>query len=86
MRTFENPSNGYRESVSGLSILWTILFGFIYLAIKGVWTHAIAALALVVVGSFTAGIGGALVWIVYAFFAPTVIASNYLKKGWKEVT
>ena len=87
MREFQNPSNGYRETVSGLSILWTFLFGFIYLAIRGVWSHAIASLALVLVaGSFTAGVGGVLVWIVYAFFAPTIIASNYLKRCWKEVT
>ncbi len=86
MREFQNPSNGYRETVSGLSILWTFLCGFIYLAIRGVWTHAIAALALVLVaGSFTAGVGGVLVWIVYALFAPTISASNTLERGWEEV-
>ncbi len=37
-------------------------------------------------GAFTLGVGGVLVWIVYAFFAPTIIARNYTKQGWKELT
>ncbi len=76
------------------SILWTLLFGPIYLAIKGVWTHAVALLGLVlaltiVLAGFLAtfsGIFAFFVWVIYAFFAPRVIANNYLKKGWKEVS
>ncbi len=37
-------------------------------------------------GAFTLGIGGALVWIVYAFFAPAISASNSLERGWKVLT
>lgn len=37
-------------------------------------------------GAFTLGFGAVLVWIVYAFFAPTISATNSLERGWKEVT
>jgi hypothetical protein len=84
---FENPSNGYQESVSKLSMLWTLLFGFIYFSVKGVWTHAIAYVALMLLlGSWTLGIGAVLVWIVYAPFAPAILEKNYLRKGWRKVS
>jgi hypothetical protein len=49
---FRNPANGHEEEV-GHAWLWCLLFGFIYFAIKGVWTHAVASFALAIV---TAGI------------------------------
>ncbi len=86
MRVFENTSNGYQESVSLFSILWTLLFGFIYLAIKGIWAHAIAHFLLIVaLGSFTWGIAAIPVWLIYPLFVPSILARSYLKKGWREV-
>ena len=50
---FRNPANGYEEDV-GTPCVWCHLFGCIYFAVRGIWTHAIAALLLVGV---TAGCG-----------------------------
>jgi hypothetical protein len=76
--TFKNPANGHTEAVPGLAWLWTLLFGFIYLAIRGVWTHAVAGLVLALM---TAGIS----WLIYPFFASGILRNHYLKKGWVEV-
>jgi hypothetical protein len=72
---FRNPNNGYEEEVSNLVWLWCLLFGFIYFAIKGVWTHAIVGLVLAMV---TMGFS----WLIYPFFAKGAIIKNYQKKGW----
>ena len=76
---FKNPSNGYVEEVSAVAWLWVLLFGTIYFAVKGVWTHALVSLILAVL---TAGIS----WLVYPFFASGMMRRHYLKKGWVEVT
>lgn len=74
---FRNPANGYEEEV-GPAGLWCLLFGFIYFAAKGVWTHAIASLVL---AFCTAGAS----WLVYPFFAREAVEKNYLRKGWIPV-
>ncbi len=76
--TFKNPANGHAETIPGLAWLWTLLFGFIYLAIRGVWTHVVAYVFLAVM---TAGIS----WFIYPFFANGILRNHYLKKGWVEV-
>ena len=58
---FENPSNGYRESVSGLTWLWALLFGVFYFAYKGIWRHVFIGL---IIGVLTAGFA----WLIYPFF------------------
>ena len=75
---FENPTNGYRESVSS-PWLWVLLFGTFYFAVKGVWTHAIVSLVLALL---TVGI----TWLIYPFFASGIMRRHYLSKGWKEVS
>jgi len=75
--TFKNPANGHTETIPGLAWLWTLLFGFIYLAIRGVWTHVVAYVFLAVM---TAGIS----WFIYPFFASGILRNHYLKKGWVE--
>ena len=72
---FRNPSNNYSESVSPLAWLWVLLFGFIYFAVKGVWRHAVASLVL---GMFTLGFS----WLVYPFFAQSIMKKHYLNMGW----
>jgi len=72
---FKNPSNDYIEEVPTLAWLWVLLFGAIYFAIRGIWTHAVAGIILAIV---TYGIS----WLIYPFFAKNIIATNYLKKGW----
>ena len=73
---FKNPSNGYIETVS-CPWLWALLFGPIYFAVKGVWTHFVAGIML---GMFTFGVS----WFFYPFFAGGIIRNHYLSKGWLE--
>ena len=72
---FRNPSNNYTESVSSVAWLWVLLFGFFYFAIKGVWRHAVASLVL---GMLTMGFS----WLIYPFFAQSIMRNHYLKMGW----
>jgi len=66
--------------------LRTFLFGFVYFAVKGIWTHAIVSLVLVIaLGSWSWGIGGLLVWLIYPFFARSIVRAHYLRRGWVEV-
>lgn len=78
MRSFRNPANGYEEKV-GYAGLWCLLFGPAYFAVKGVWTHAAASLLLAIP---TAGLS----WLVYPFFAKQAVATNYLRRGWTEIS
>ena len=75
---FKNPLNGYVEEVSSVW-LWVLLFGTIYFAVKGVWTHALVSFVFALL---TAGIS----WLIYPFFASGIMRKYYLKKGWVEVT
>ena len=76
---FKNTQNDYIEEVSGLTWLWALLFGGIYFAVKGIWTHAIVGIVLAVP---TFGLS----WVIYAFFAKNIVRASYLKKGWVEVS
>ncbi|MDC3385625.1 hypothetical protein OAW67_00505 [Planktomarina sp.] len=76
--TFENPQNGYRETVSRFAWVWALLFGFLYFAFKGVWRHALIGLLL---GLVTAGFS----WLIYPFFARSIVANHYRRQGWVEV-
>lgn len=75
---FKNPANGYIKEVSSLAWLWTLLFGIIYFAVKGVWTHVFVGLFLAII---TAGIS----WLIYPFFAKSILRNHYLEKGWIEI-
>ena len=72
---FVNPANGHTERIDG-AWLWVLLFGCIYFAFKGVWTHAVVSLA-------AAMLTGGLSWLVYPFFAGRILRTHYLRKGWK---
>lgn len=98
MATYENPANGYREEVSRISILWAVLFGFFYFAIKGAWAYALlafliapvsaAAWFIVFVLTKSNGLGliaAFAVWLAYAWAAPDVIGRRYLRAGWRQV-
>lgn len=74
---FVNPANGYRKEVT-VPWLWTLLFGFLYFAAHGVWTHAIIGLVLACV---TFGVS----WLLYPFFASSIIRQHYLGRGWKQL-
>ena len=71
---FRNPANGYEEDV-GTPWVWCLLFGCIYFTVRGIWTHAVAALLL-------AGITAGVSWLVYPFFVRLAVEWHYLRKGW----
>lgn len=75
---FKNQSNGYIEEISA-AWFWVLLFGAIYFAVKGVWNHAAASLILAIL---TFGVS----WLIYPFFASSVMRTHYLRRGWVEVT
>lgn len=79
MACFKNKENGYTECVSNLSFLWCFLFGIIYLAIKGLWTHVVA---ISIFGIITGGVGFLVAWLIYPFFINQIINKKYLRDGW----
>lgn len=77
--TFRNPSNGYTESMNPLAVgVWALLFGCLYFAAKGIWFHAVIGLILALI---TYGAS----WLIYPFFAPGIVRTHYLRKGWVEL-
>jgi hypothetical protein len=73
---FRNPANGYEENV-GLAWLWCLLLGPIYFAAKGIWFHALISLLLAILTLVS--------WLIYPFFANTIVRRNYLRRGWLPV-
>ena len=74
---FENPANGCVEDIKR-SAIYTLLFGFMYFVVRGVWTHAIAALVLAIL---TLGLS----WLVYPLFAKRIMRTHYLQLGWVPI-
>ena len=75
---FQNPTNGYIEEVPGAAWLWTLLFGSLYFAVRGVWGHAVVSLVL---AFCTFGLS----WLIYPFLAQGILEKQYLRKGWIRV-
>lgn len=75
---FKHPISDYVEETS-LQWLWTLLFGPLYFAVKGVWSHALLhlVLSLLIFG---------LPWLIYPFFASDIIYRHYMAHGWRHVT
>ncbi len=83
---YRNPANGYRESVTPLSILGAFLLGPIWFAIQGLWAHALVLLLLVMLFS-----GFFLFWpllllasVCYSNAENWLISRDYLRKGWQR--
>jgi hypothetical protein len=75
---FENPSNGYVETVNNAG-LWAFIFGPFYFIWRRQWFHALASFVLACV---TAGI----CWfVIYPFIASRIMRNAYLRKGWRAV-
>lgn len=74
---FKNKENGYVEEASA-PWLWTLLFGVLYFAVKGIWSHVVIGFVL---GCITFGIS----WLVYPFFANGIVRKRYLQNGWVEL-
>lgn len=86
-KVFEHPTNGHRETVTGLASLFAALFGLFYFAVKGAWRHFIFQLLFIVVALVAFGPSGAVfvlvMWVVYAAMAPSIIEAQYLRAGWR---
>lgn len=86
MTKFRNPANGYVEEVSTAGPFFGALFlGLIYFAVKGLWTHSVAALLMIFLFMLTGAVGFFLIvimWVTYACFARSLVIANYLKRGW----
>jgi hypothetical protein len=84
---YQNPANGYRESVTPLSMLGALLLGPIWFALQGLWAHALILLLLVMLfsGFFLFWPLLLLVWLLYAVAAPWLLSRAYLRKGWQRV-
>jgi hypothetical protein len=79
---FKNTVNDHVET-SNFCFLWCSLFGPIYLAAKGIWSHAFVLMIGGIVLGATVFFPWSF-WIVYAFFAKKIVRNSYLKKGWVE--
>jgi hypothetical protein len=75
---FKNPQNGHIEEASGLAWLWVLLFGCFYFMFKGIWIHAIISFVVAII---TVGLS----WLVYPFFANSIVTKHYLNNGWIPV-
>tara|TARA_B100000963_G_scaffold117049_1_gene101948 strand:+ start:222 stop:464 length:243 start_codon:yes stop_codon:yes gene_type:complete len=76
---FKNPQNDFQKEVSSsASWLWVFLFGPIYWAAQGIWTHCVVHLILALI---TLG----LAHLIYPFFTYKIIKGHYQNKGWVEI-
>lgn len=88
-RTFLQPLNGLRDTISPLSTCGSaLLLGPLYFTFIGAWPAAailwLASLSVLVLGAY----GLALlipVWIVLAGMAMHIRAGLYRRRGWVEV-
>lgn len=75
---FQHPTNNYVEESTSPG-LWAFLFGFLYFASKGIWSHAVVGLIFAIP---TFGLS----WLIYAMFAREIVRKHYLSKGWTDMT
>lgn len=74
IQRFRNTSNGYEEEV-GTPWIWCVLFGCIYFAVRGIWTHAVAAMLLAL-------LTGGFSWLIYPLFARRTVQTHHLRRSW----
>lgn len=74
---FKNINNNYVEECS-VPWMWSLFFGSLYFAFKGVWSHTLISIILAFV---TFGLS----WLIYPFFAKGIIRKKYLRDGWIEL-
>ena len=74
---FKNPANDYIES-SSVPFLWCLLFGALYFAVKGIWSHFFI---YILVACCTLGLS----MLVYPFFAKGIVYKAYARRGWEQV-
>lgn len=74
---FQHPNTGQTADISSAGV-YTLLFGFFYFAVKGIWTHA-------VVGFILAILTGGITWLIYPFFSKKIVRNHLLANGWKAI-
>ncbi|HRN77073.1 hypothetical protein [Ottowia sp.] len=75
---FKNPKNG--EVADLYEPFWGIvlLFGFFYFIYKKIWINAGISLVLAIM---TAGLS----WLIYPFFAKSLVKWEYRQRGWLDL-
>ena len=86
---YENPQTGWREAVPELAWLWMLLFGGIYMAVRGLW-RPLGIVLLVLFGtSFffwpLLFLIAPAVWIVPSVRAQSIFREHYMRLGWHEI-
>lgn len=74
MMKFTRPSNGFTVRIEAPRF-FTFLFGPLYFAAHGIWSHAVVSFVAAV---FTFGLS----WLVYPWFAPSILERAYLGNDW----
>ena len=75
---FKNPSDARIEKISNDSYFFSLFAGPLLFAFKRSWRHFFMHLIWTIA---TLGIG----WVFYAIFSKTILADEYLSKGWQWV-
>lgn len=82
---FQHPqSKAVLEVANGLSWLWMLLLGPIYLAYKGIWGHVVVYILLIFLLAVTV-VGPLFIWVGYAIATQSIIRKHYIHKGWVEI-
>lgn len=75
MTIFQHKESMLFERVSWVNGVWCFLFGVFYFIYKGVYKHAVLSF---IAACFTVGVS----WFVYPFFAPHILKTYYVRKGY----
>lgn len=85
-KIYENPNTGQQESIKEGFNWLVFLFGPIWYFFNGMVGQGLGWLFVAfLVGSFTMGIGGLVVWILAGLKANGEKEKKYLNEGWKFV-
>lgn len=90
-RTFQNPANNHEESVGTSASFGAFFLGWIYLAFKGLWGHFLIWVLAVgvpsaVIDPYTFILTIPLLSIFYGLAIQKILATRYLRRGWREIT
>jgi hypothetical protein len=89
MRVFEQKNNGYRETVTWKSGLWSLIFGVLYLVYFSLWRN-IVILSVLIVTSYAIEYRFCII-VYYAYITvigfnmKSILSTQYLRAGWVEV-
>lgn len=77
--TLYHPQN-FSEEQTWTGFSWPALFfGVIWLLVKGLWTHFVISLILLII---SAGFAAPIIWITYGFIGNSAHRTSLVKKGY----